>query len=338
MNLEIELYNTHIIHNLFSIMQSNFMQPYLKNCYTHVSMVRFLMCKTDEGLGVLTSSQQKLIITYICYTLVDIGKCIAIHVVLRDLRLFIVDNTISLLVDLYHCTIGNLITYTITRFIRINWFIHIFFSGHLIYLLCFLVPSILGLTKCATPANSLLIATIAWDAAAAIAGLPAPICPNVYDNEDGTVREFAGLVSRREGDATSPLLVEFEAMDADFCLEVLTLLNEIKILNEDDLSGYYFQWLLKKVTKCLPDCSTDFSPSLMIALKLVSNSSGFIFSAFKNKVSTFFFIQSIESEIYLDKLLSELMKSQKNCEFVSKQHCLSFPTTVVVVGIGRFSP
>lgn len=69
------------------------------------------------------------------------------------------------------------------------------------------------------------VATIAWDAAAAIAGLPAPICPNVYDKEDGTVREFAGLVSRREGDATSPLLVEFEAMDVDFCLEVLTLLN-----------------------------------------------------------------------------------------------------------------
>lgn len=69
------------------------------------------------------------------------------------------------------------------------------------------------------------VATIAWDAAAAIAGLPAPICPNVYDNEDGTIREFAGLVSRCEGDATSPLLVEFEAMDVDFCLEVLTLFN-----------------------------------------------------------------------------------------------------------------
>jgi hypothetical protein len=44
----------------------------------------------------------------------------------------------------------------------------------------------------------------------------------VYANEGGTIREFAGLVSRREGDATSPLLVEFEAIEVDFCLEVLT--------------------------------------------------------------------------------------------------------------------
>lgn len=42
------------------------METYFKNCYTHFNMVRFHMCKTDGGPGRLTSSQQKLIITYIC--------------------------------------------------------------------------------------------------------------------------------------------------------------------------------------------------------------------------------------------------------------------------------
>jgi len=47
----------------------------------------------------------------------------------------------------------------------------------------------------------------------------------VYASVEGTTREFAGLVSRRDGDATSPLLVEFEAIEVDFCFEVLTLIN-----------------------------------------------------------------------------------------------------------------
>lgn len=40
------------------------------------------------------------------------------------------------------------------------------------------------------------------------------------------MREFAGLVSRCEGDATSPLLAEFEAIEVDFCLELPTLFDD----------------------------------------------------------------------------------------------------------------
>lgn len=40
------------------------------------------------------------------------------------------------------------------------------------------------------------------------------------------MREFAGLVSRCEGDATSPLLAEFEATEVDFCLELPTLFDD----------------------------------------------------------------------------------------------------------------